>query len=316
MSLKTQTYELDGKGAAREIELTNMQSDKMYWIRLNIDSVKSFFTTYFPNTPSFVKAMLSAKESRPRTLAYEDSLLAAFRGVNLNKGSDPEDMISIRLWIHGNTIITVQRRKLATTQDMIQTLKNGVGPKNISEFLEVLLSTMTDKTIDAISSLDNSLDHIEDELIARTTKIDRTQLNVMRRRIVIMRRYLVPQRDAIGRIPVDKLTWLNETNSMHLREIADSCTRAVEELNAEHERATIIHEELFTIAQETLDKRMYLLSLVAIIFMPLSFITGLLGINVGGIPGSSFKYAFLVVCIAMFLIFCGQFLYLKRKKWL
>ncbi|MDC0534945.1 hypothetical protein OAO18_03940 [Francisellaceae bacterium] len=316
MSLKTQTFELDGKGAAKEIELTNMQSDKMYWIRLNIDSVKSFFTTYFPNTPSFVKAMLSAKESRPRALAYEDSLLAAFRGVNLNKGSDPEDMISIRLWIHGNTIITVQRRKLATTQDMIQTLKNSVGPKNISEFLEVLLSTMTDKTIDAISSLDNSLDHIEDELIARTTKIDRTQLNVMRRRIVIMLRHLVPQRDAIGRIPIDKLTWLNETNSMHLREIADSCIRAVEELNAEHERATIIHEELFTIAQETLDKRMYLLSLVAIIFMPLSFITGLLGINVGGIPGSSFKYAFLVVCIAMFLIFCGQFLYLKRKKWL
>ena len=316
MSSAMQIYELDANGGAIEGDIANIQKEKTYWIRLNIDHVKTFFATHFPQTPGFVRAMLSAKESRPRALSYDDGLLAAFRGVNQNKGSNPEDMVSIRLWVYKNVIITVQRRKLATTQDMILSLKNGVGPKNIPEFIEVLLSTMTDKSIDAISALDDALDGIEDDLLSKDSKIDRIELNKMRRRIVIMRRYLVPQRDAIGRIPVDKLSWLNETNSMHLREIADSCTRAVEELNSEHERATIIHEELFTLAQETLDKRMYLLSLVAIIFMPLSFITGLLGINVGGIPGSSFKYAFLIVCSMMFLIFCCQVIYLKRKKWL
>ncbi|WP_119344996.1 zinc transporter ZntB [Facilibium subflavum] len=311
-----QYYRLDGQGGGAEISKQDIDlSQGLTWVRLTPSAVKGFLREYLPQTPHFVSELLSAHETRPRVTVYNDCLLATFRGVNLNKSAVPEDMIAIRLWIQKNVIITVQRRKLSSTQEIHQHLDQGTGPEDIGEFLEMLLTTLVDKASEIISTMDDSLDKIEDNTVINFTKVDRANLNEIRRRIVIMRRHLVPQRDAINRIPIDKLTWLDEKNLVHLREISDSCTRAVEDLNAEHERATIIHEELFAMVQEKINQKMYLLSIVAVIFMPLSFITGLLGINVGGIPGANFKYAFLIVCFLMIIIFIGQFIYLKHKKW-
>ena len=315
--IDNQYYQLNGKGGLNDtVEKSFNVRENLTWVRLSPKKVKPFFEKYIPEIPDFISDSLSAHETRPRVLVYQNGLLGTFRGVNLHNKLEPEDMVSVRIWIQDNLIITVQRRNLFSTNEILQDLQQGTGPSNIAEFLEMLLTALIDKASEVIATLDNTLDDIEDQIAINLKQIDRTNLNAIRRRIIILRRHLVPQRDAINRIPIDKLTWLNETNLVHFREISDSCTRAVEDLNAEHERATVIHEELFALVQENMNQRMYILSIVAIVFMPLSFITGLLGINVGGIPGTSYRYAFLIVCIMILVIFLCQFIYFKIKKWL
>lgn len=313
-------YRLDGNGGAIKIlEEDVCLGNSIIWARLNSSDVNSFLKKHLPQTPEFIFNLLCAKETRPRAMSYKDTLLAIFRGVNLNHKASPEDMVSIRLMIQKNFIITVQNRNLVSAQEVLNSLEQGTGPEDIADFLESLLVFLTDTTSDVIVNFDDVLDSIEDEFSSNSMngmKYDRSKLNDLRRRIVVMRRYLVPQRDAINRIPIDKLSWLHETNLMHLREISDSYTRIIEDLNAAHERATIIHEELFARLQENMNQKMYLLSIVALIFMPLSFVTGLLGVNVGGIPGTDFKYAFLILCALMLGIFACQLLYLRIKKWL
>jgi len=89
---------------------------------------------------------------------------------------------------------------------------------------------------------------------------------------------------------------------MRLREVADKITRYIEDLDSARERAAVVQDELSSCLAERLNKNTYLLSIIAAIFMPLSLLTGLLGINVGGIPGEKWPWSFASATIGIFVL--------------
>jgi zinc transporter len=103
---------------------------------------------------------------------------------------------------------------------------------------------------------------------------------------------------------------------MRLRENADRMTRFVEDLDLVRERAVVVQEELVSRLSEKMDRTMYVLSIVAAIFLPLGFLTGLLGINVGGIPGADYKGSFLIFSVILICIVAFQVWFFRRKKWM
>lgn len=130
-----------------------------------------------------------------------------------------------------------------------------------------------------------------------------------------MRRYLGPQREALSKLYNERVDWLGDIERMHLRETSDRMMRYIEDLDSSRERASVAQEELMSRLSENMEKRMYVLSIVSTVFLPLSFLTGLLGINVGGIPGAENKSAFLIFCLILSGIGAIQFWIFKIKKW-
>ena len=101
-----------------------------------------------------------------------------------------------------------------------------------------------------------------------------------------------------------------------IREIAERTTRFVEDIDSARDRAAIAHEELNNRLSEQMNKAMYTLSIVAAIFLPLGLLTGLLGINVGGIPGTESHWAFGIVSFVLVGIAAVLIWIFKRMKWL
>jgi len=112
------------------------------------------------------------------------------------------------------------------------------------------------------------------------------------------------------------ISWIDVHANYRLSEIADRITRYVEDLDSARERAAMIQDELSTRLDEKMNRNMYVLSVIAGIFLPLSLITGLLGINGAGIPGEKWPWAFTVVIVG--LIFAGviEYLLFRRVKWI
>ena len=98
-------------------------------------------------------------------------------------------------------------------------------------------------------------------------------------------------------------------------EEADRVARYVEDLDAARERAAVTQEELDNRLAEQMNSRMYVLSLVAALFLPLGFLTGLLGINVGGIPLADDPMGFVEVVIILVVLVAIQVVIFMRKKW-
>ena len=312
---------LDGKGGGKSLGFQDVKNwkpaDGTLWVHLDYSApaAKHWLDQESGIDPVMVES-LTAEETRPRSLVLKDGMLVNLRGVNLNPGAEPEDMVSLRFWIEANRIVTLRHRRIMAVDDLRRAIEAGSGPTGPGNFLEELSDRLVVRMGDVIADVDDAFDALEDEVLTQQTYELRPKLANIRRTVIHMRRYLAPQRDVMARLQGEKVEWLGEMERMRLREIADRTMRYVEDLDAIRDRATVTQEELNSSLTEQMNKTMYVLSIVAGIFLPLGLLTGLLGINVGGIPGTDNHLAFTIFCILLGAIAGGQVWLFKRKKWM
>jgi zinc transporter len=314
-------YILDEKGGGQRVGWKEIQqwtpTDGLLWVHLNFTAPEAQrWIEEESQLEDVVADALLADESRPRVTAFDDGLLIAFRGVNLNPGADPEDMVSLRIWADKNRVITTRRRKLLSVEDLCTAIEKGKGPKTSGEFLEDVADRLMYRMGGVIDQLEDKVADLEEEVLTAESHELRPKLASIRRDAIHLRRYMAPQREAVARLQSEKISWLAEEDKLRLREIYDHLTRYIEDLDAARERAAVTQEELASRLSEQMDNRMYVLSIVAAIFLPLGFLTGLLGINVGGIPGADYKAAFVIFCLLLMALVVVEIVIFKRKKWM
>ncbi len=309
---------LDGQGGGRMLDWSELErwspQDGVVWVHLDRGAPQARQWLAGPSgLDPLVVEVLCAEETRPREARFAGGQLVNLRGVNLNPDSDPSDMIALRLWLEPRRVITVRRRRLMAVQELRGRLEAGHGPRDAADFLVDVSDALLDRMGPVIASIDEKLDDFED-LVLEGHRDLRQDLVTLRRRAILLRRYLSPQRDVLTRLAGDRTDLLDEARRLELREVADRLTRYVEDLEAARERAIVVQEEIASRNGEDLNRRMYVLSVAAAVFLPLGLLTGLLGINVGGMPGVDDPLAFWVVAAALVALAGMEWLLLRSWK--
>jgi zinc transporter len=312
---------LDGHGGASELTWQAAQQwqpeQGILWLHFDYSAseTQNWFKEHSGLDPLVCEALLS-EDTRPRSHSMQDGLLISLRGINHNPGAAPDDMVSIRIWIEHNRIITTGRRKLLSVEDLHNFLLKHQGVSSAAEWLVDLCDRLVWRMGATVDQFEDDMAELEENTLNETQSALRRDLSNLRRQTIALRRYLAPQREALLRLQIEKVSWLEDIHRLQLREISDRLIRHIEDIDAVRERAAVTHEELLSHASEELNQRMYMLAIVAAIFLPLGFVTGLLGINVAGIPGAENPYAFLVVSGTLSLAVIIQIAYFKWKSWL
>ena len=312
---------LDKKGSALELTYDELDSvdriDKILWVHFDYSSKEAIeWIRNRSNIDSVAIDALLTEETRPRTTILGEALLIALRGVNLNPNSKPEDMISIRLYISPNLIISTRKRNLLSIDEIIEDLKNSKGVKSSAQFLVQLTRRVTDRMDIVIDEIQDRTDLLEENFIDSTNTEYRSEILSIRRETIILKRYLSPQKEALIKLYNEKISWIDEYQRIELRETNDQLMRHIEELDTIRDKVILIQEELANSMNEQLNKKMYMLSIISAIFLPLTFLTGLLGINIGGIPGAENENAFYIFLVILSIVITFQFFIFKKKKWL
>ncbi len=284
------------------------------WIHLDYsrEPVRQWLTDESGLSEVTVEALL-ADETRPRAVAIDNGLMITLRSINCNPGADPDDMVSIRLWMDDHRIISMRRRRVEAVNDLREELRNGTGPRSSGEFLVMLTDRLTERISGVVADIDEGLDRIEEVIGEQEPRLLRTRLSGYRRMIIGVRRYIVPQRDTMTRLYMERISWLADIDSMRLREVAEMTMRIIDDFDMMRDRASITHEEINGRLAEQMNRTMYAMSIVATIFLPLGLLTGLLGINVGGIPGADTPWAFAVVCSILVTVAIIEYFLFRRK---
>jgi len=313
-------YRLDGAGGGTPLDWpaieTPSQPDGVTWLHLDLPD---------PNTTDFVRErsgldeaaadVLLAEHTRPRLVPFDDAVVLILRGINFNPGAEPDDMVSIRIWASEHLVISCRKLRLRAVEDVQRSIAKGRGPCNSAELLAAIADRLAERMDDVIGGLEDQADAIEEQLDQGQPKQLNAALADLRRTFIGLRRYLVPQRDALLRLAAVKVSWLPEDDRSSLRDVADQTTRLQEALEAARDQAAVTQEELLQRLSEKTEQRMYLLSVITAVFLPLGLITGLLGVNVGGIPGAETAWAFALLCGGIILFVVFQLWLLRRKSW-
>jgi zinc transporter len=311
---------LDGAGGGRAVswdEVDKWQPHQgVLWVHLDRNVERAHQWVREDSGVDEVTAdALLAEETRPRTFPAAKGLGVILRGVNLNPGADPEDMVGLRIFAEQHLIITIRYRKLMAVSDVSDLLEHGKGPKTPGDFLSMISDALVARMESVVDALGESADAIETDLSTSSAPAIRRRLREMRQEAIVLKRYLTPQRDVMARLQLEQHDWLSEINKLELREVGDRITRYIEELEEVRDRAVVLQDELLNQLSESSNRTMYILTIVAAVMLPLSFITGLLGINVAGMPGSEDPTAFWIVCLLLVLFAGGQMWLFRKLRW-
>lgn len=263
-----------------------------------------------------IAAALLAEDTRPRSASSRNGLLVILRGVNLNPGAEPDDMVSIRVWMERDRIISARRRVLQTSTEIKAAIEVGEGPSSAGEFLCMLVELIADRIGEAVDDLDEQIDAVEESASDSNIPEVRRQVSDLRRQTAHLRRFLSPQRDALDRLVRQPDPILTEQDNLAIREQADRVQRYIEDLDLIRERGMVSQEEFLARLAYQQNQRILLLSVLSAIFMPLTFLTGLMGMNVGGIPGGETVLGFTVASLVFVAFGVAIAEYFRRGKWL
>ncbi|MBI3992280.1 MAG: zinc transporter ZntB [Candidatus Lambdaproteobacteria bacterium] len=311
----------DGQGGARpagweEIRRWTPEQGPL-WIHLNYTGAAARrWLCEESGVPAVYTESLLAEETRPRVARAGDALQVTLRGVNHNPGAEPEDMVAVRLWMEARRVISSGSRRLMTIADLHTALEEGQGPRDVAGFLLALAEGLMDHMGPVVLDLDDVLDELEDLLLTTQSAELHARLSDARRTALGLRRYMAPQAEAMAHLQHEETSWLDANHRSHLREIHDQTVRYTEDLNMARERAAVTQDEVNHRLSHQMTRTVYLLTVVATVLLPLNLITGALGINVGGIPGASFPWAFPIVVLLLAGIGASTLWLLRRFKML
>jgi len=263
--------------------------------------------------PGIISA-LTAVETRPRVEPIGDGALVNLRGLGTTPDEDPDPLVSIRLWAEKGRVISVGFRTLAASDTVRDQMQAG-RIHDPGDLIAALAMAITDTLDPVVAAMGDSIDTCEADLDPNRIFAMRRMIARARSDAIQYRRFVAPQRQALERLSALDAGWLEEEDRMHLRDAADRFARMTEELEAVRERAALLHEQLTDLRAEQIDTRTLIISVVALVFLPLTFLTGLLGMNVKGIPYADASWAFWGVVGVCGMLAAAITAYFLRRHW-
>ncbi len=259
--------------------------------------------------PEAALSALLAQETRPRCTLMGEGALVNLRGLGMQDDPTGDALVSIRLWAEHARVISVSYRPLAAMEPVIARMLAG-AIQDPGDLIAELSRHITEALDPEIADLGDRLDEIESDMGESSAAEVRRQVSEIRATAISYRRFIAPQRQALERLSMADAAWLESDDRLHLQEAADRCARMAEELEAVRERSALAHEELTDLRAEQMNRQALIISVVALVFLPLTFLTGLLGMNVDGIPYAHEPWAFwgvVSVCAIMAAAIGGWF---------
>ncbi len=312
---------LDGRGGCSELDWHGVSQwrpdDGFLWIHLecDVEEARTWVREQAGLDPLVAEALLS-DDSRPTVESFDHALLLLLRGVNLAEQNEVE-LVPIHVWIDSHRAITLrdQSHALSALRDIRITLQAGRGPRRPGTLLVQIAEKIVRDVAPNIEEMDEEVEQLEDALIGRASHDLRRTLAELRRRAVHLRRYLGPQREALIRLQTEDTQLLEKADRLRLRCVVDNVIRYLEDLDALRDRATILHEDLAAQISERIAQTSNRLTAVAALLLPPSLVAGMLGANIGGIPGQGSPVAFWEL-VGVFVALMGcQWWILRRIGW-
>jgi len=257
---------------------------------------------------------LTAAETRPRCDAVGEGAYVNLRGRISERAQGDDALASVRIWAKAGRVISVTRKPLVAMEQVIAAVEAG-EVDDPGDLITEFAVAITEDLDPEVGDLGDQLDDCEADLDAdRVFQLRRTVTKV-RVAAIQYRRFLAPQRAALEKLATLPGDWLEDDDRLHLAAAADRAARMAEELEAIRERSALTHEALTDLRAEQIDQRSLVIAVVAMVFLHLAFITGLLGMNVKGIPYADRTWAFDAVMGVCAVLAAGITIYFVRRHW-
>ena len=298
---------------------SNHLSEKSYWLHLdgNHTPVQDWLKNESKIDPHIIEIMLS-KQTRARFVAGENGFLIVLKAINQRPHGSPEDMASIRIYVEKNRIITFCLKNVLNFPILDKKLsQNGLSITPFGIMIQIA-NELFSNLEEVIEALDEEIDKIDEYMNTANGLANNLvpSLSQVRSQTIILKSYLTPQKEVLHALMNLQIEWFEKKSKNLFSNFSEKISLYLESLEVIKERTVVMLDEIRIRNVEKTNRNSYIFSVVAVLFLPLGFLTGLFGINLAGIPGANDPLAFTIFCTIIFVISVSFIVFLKKIKWI
>jgi magnesium transporter len=279
-----------------------------------IESIGNAFNIH----PLVLEDILNTHQ-RPKFEEYEDYLYIVLKGLSVDSEELSVNYEQISIIVLDNLIFTFKEVEDDLFAPIIKRLKNGKGKiRNLgTDYMTyAILDMIVDQNFVLLETLDEILDSIEDELLTNPTAGTLTSIQRIKRELISIRRSVLPVRDMLNAIIRSDSALIHERVHIYLRDVYDHALRISESIESYRDILSGLMDIYVSSVSNKMNEIMKILTVFASIFIPLTFIAGIYGMNFEYMPELRWKWAYPVLWIVFITIPVVLLVYFRKKKWL
>lgn len=291
------------------------------WINVNglnhIDEIEKLGKFY--NLHPLIIEDISNTKQRPKIDEYEHYIFVVLKMLYFDfEGNLNIEHVSFILG--ADYVLTFQESEGDVFEPVRERLRNAKG-KLRSRGSDYLLYALMDSAVDnyftLIETLGEKIEGLEDDLFEEKPNDDITNdIQTLKREVLKIRRAVSPLREVVSRMEKNEHRLISENTQLYLRDLYDHIIQVSENVDIYREMIWGLMDMYMTTISNKMNEVMKVLTIIATIFIPLTFIAGIYGMNFENIPELGYKNGYFILWGVMLLLFLGMLYYFKRRKWL
>ncbi|RRQ48311.1 magnesium and cobalt transport protein CorA [Maribacter algicola] len=257
-------------------------------------------------------------DQRAKIDEYDGYIFGVFKMLYLNENDEivPEHMAMVLM---ANSVLVFQEVK----DDVFNGVRNRINSKSgriRSRGADYLFFALLDAIIDnyflVLEQINHRIELLEDEVYADPKPEVAHQIQLLKKEVLKIRRWIFPVKELVSRLIDSESPLIKHDTKLFLRDALDHSLEINETLQIYREMSMSLMEMYMSNMSNKMNEVMKVLTIMASIFIPLTFIAGIYGMNFEHMPELQYKYGYYVVWAVMVLLFIGMMVYFKRKDWL
>ncbi len=296
-------------------------SEHITWININgLNNTKEIerLGEYY-NLHPLIQEDIVTTNQRPKMDEYEEYLFIVFKMLHY---TDDGDFVSehVSMVVGKDYVTTFQEADgdvWDSLRDRLENAKGRIRNAGADYLMFALLDAIVDNYFSVIETLSGKIEYIEDQLFEDKVEDDITQdIQILKKEILRIRRAVVPLREVINRLEKTDTPLIESRTQNYIRDLYDHIIQVSESVDIYREMIWGLMDMYMTTISNKMNEVMKVLTIMASIFIPLTFMAGIYGMNFEYIPELQMKYGYFYLWGAMITVFFGLLWYFKRKKWL
>lgn len=273
------------------------------WLRQNLPLPEAFYDS------------LSGLTGTARLEQDAEALVAVIQDVLFDFKFDPSAVATASLCIEPRLLVSVRLKPLRSIDQLRAAVRKGQTFRSTTEIFAHLLRDQSDVLVDILRQATHRIDHIEDALLVQRISASRSELGTLRRVLVRLQRQLAPEPAVLFRLLNRPPAWISEEDLQDLRQAAEEFSAAIGDARMLIERLKLLQEEMAALVTEQTNRTLYVLTFVTVLALPIMLVSGLFGMNVGGIPMADDHLGFIKVAGGLLTItaLLAYFALLRRR---
>lgn len=256
---------------------------------------------------------------RPKLEEYPKYILAVIKDLTFNSEGEFFEYEQISFLLKGDVLITFQERTGDVFDSVRKRLREGIGfvrKRGADYLMYALLDMVVDNFFVQLETFGEKLDEFEIKLLENPDKNSLTRLHNFRRESLGLRRTVYPIREMVAAFEKLDEPLFSQENKVFTRDLYDHTIKVIETIEIYRDMTSSLLDLYINSTSNKMNETIKVLTIMSSIFIPLTFIVGVYGMNFRNMPELEYKYGYFVLWGAMVLIVIGMLIYFKRKKWL